>query len=148
MKKSKQVNITMAAGEEQALQALAEKLGTVCRYGSSAGKITWREMFHQIAWGHLVVSKPGQSSPSYEKKSTRKKRGRDKPYKAYPNYPHKWWKPDMMNMMRVADVVEASGWTAEELEAGGLRRIGDEFMGLEEWNHLCPDDESEPEKKA
>lgn len=146
--KTKTTTISLIDGEEAVLQSLAENLGTKSRSGPSSGKATWREMIHQIASGHLVVSKPGQSSSSYEKKSARKKRGHDKPYKAYPNYPHKWWKPDMMNMMRVADVVEASGRTAEELEAGGLRRIGDEFMGLEEWNHLCPDDESEPEKKA
>jgi hypothetical protein len=126
-KDTKTTTITLIKGEEEALQAIAEKMGTKSRSGPSSGKITWRELIHQIAGGHLTVNRPGASSGGAKAPRARK------PFKAWAKYPPKWWIPGDQNMMPVASCVTLSGRAAEELEKGGLRRLDEEFVGLGEW---------------
>lgn len=141
--KSKQTTITLIEGEEESLVSIASKLGVKSRSGPSSGKPTWRELIHQIAAGQLVVNRPSQNVKAAipEKKKGRKLR----PFKAWAKYPPKWWKPNFMGQMSVEAAVEGSGRTAEELEKGGLPRLGDDFFGLEEWAHLIPNESVEDE---
>lgn len=144
--KSKQANITLVAGEEEKLQALAEKWQTVCRYGSASGRITWRELIHQIAWGQIDLCKPGQST-GYEKKGGKSRKGdKTQAWKAWPKYPPKWWTPDGFGEVPIADCVAASKRTEDELIAGGLEIMPGtrNFVGPDEWMRLAPELPDEP----
>lgn len=145
-------SITFWGDQKTKINDIASQCGAISSNGKNAGSGTWQELIRLIASGHLIVTKPGQST-RYENKNVKGgKGGKEKTWKAWPKYPPKWWKPNCFGEVPIADCVSGSGRTEEELIAGGLEVMPGtrNFVGLEEWMKLAPEvpDDAPPSSKS
>lgn len=100
------------------LNSIAATHSAHARTGPTSGEPSWRVLVSDIADGRLTVKDP---TKRWEPKEKKKRKG----FRPHPRFAAKWWKPSEMDDMPTADAVSASGYTVEELVAGGMRLVDD-----------------------
>jgi hypothetical protein len=139
--KRKKSTIDLLEKQIEALNKIAAEFGALSRSGPTVGNPSWRVLLDFIASGQLKITHPGR-----DRRPERRAKKR-KPFRAYAKYPAKWWKPNFAGLMNVQEAVAASGYTIEQLIAGGMRvgGVGDTLLapplvGFDKWLEGDDDD--------
>jgi hypothetical protein len=121
--------IRLSVREIEALMELAMRYDALAACGKTSGKPSWRVLVSMIGRGKLSVSEKIRES-----REPRKKRGK-KPFLPHPRYSPGWWQPGETEDMPAAAAAAASGYSVEELEAGGLVLVDDgrNLISPSEW---------------
>lgn len=115
LKKSKE--ISLSPKHVEALTELAKAHGMLSRGGPKSGLPSWQAMIVAIAEGSLQID----DCTTKDRKERKEKKPRK--FSPHPRFAAKWWKPNEVGDMSVADAVAASGFSVEDLVAGGMQLV-------------------------
>ena len=128
--KNKLYNVSLSLKQVESLSEIAVAQKTLSRSGTTTGLPSWRVLISTIADGTLVVSPRGESKERKPKKER-------KPFMPHPRFSPRWWTPDDAGCsMPTAAAVAASGYTVDELIAGGMQATpdGDQLFPADHWS--------------
>jgi hypothetical protein len=113
-------SIKLSTDQLKKLTSIAATHKCHARTGPTSGNPSWRALVGDIADGRLRVKDPAAKWEPKDKKPKERK-----PFKAHPRFKPRWWEPTEMDDMKTETAVAASGYSIEELTAGGLVLVDD-----------------------